>query len=123
MTEGSTLAVGSWANNFATTREYKGRYYATASKSPFVHFSPNALEKIPSGADLNDYSVPGIYTSDNGNITNSLTNTPSGIGYAFNLKVEYLNGTNNLLQTITSGNLDHANTGIYVRVFDQSMLV
>lgn len=123
VTEGSMLAVGSWADNFATTREYKDRYYATASKSPFVHFSPNALEKIPSGADLNDYNVPGIYTSNNGTITNSLTNTPSGISYAFNLKVEYLNGTNNLLQTITSGNLDHTSTGIYVRVFDQSMLV
>ena len=123
VTEGSMLAVGSWADNFATTREYKGRYYATASKSPFIHFSPSALEKIPSGADLNNYNVPGIYTSNTGTITQSLTNRPSGIGYAFNLKVEYLNGTNNLLQTITSGNLDHANTGIYVRVFDQSNLV
>lgn len=123
VTEGATLAVGTWAASFATTREYKARYYATASKSPFIHFSPDALEKITNGADLNNYNVPGIYTSNNGTITSSLINKPSGIGYAFNLKVEYLNGTNNLLQTITSGNLDHSNTGIYVRVYDQSMQV
>lgn len=123
VTEGSTLAVGKWNADFATTREYKARYYAIASKSPFLHLSPNAIEKLTNGADLNDFNVPGVYMSEAGAITLSLLNKPSGIGYAFNLKVEYLNGTNNLLQTIVSGNLDHTNTGIYVRVFDQSQQV
>lgn len=45
---------------------------------------------IPSNADLNNYTTPGMYYAESNNIVASLSNTP--IAYAFKMTVEATNG-------------------------------
>ncbi len=115
----SLLFVGIWNNDFATSREYSG-YSNANEKSEFVQFSSSAVQRLSRGDDLNDYVIPGKYISQNGDITGTLNNRPTGINYAFTLEVKTLNTYNNTMQTIISSNLAHTSTGIYVRVYDHA---
>ena len=65
---------------------------------------------IPSNEDLNNYVTPGVYKSDSGTVSGTLTNTPHTTT-GFKLKVEYLGASAYLRQTI----LPRTTCNYYVR--------
>ena len=65
---------------------------------------------IPSNEDLNNYVTPGVYKSDSGTVSGTLTNTPH-TATGFKLKVEYLGASSYLRQTI----LPRTTCNYYVR--------
>lgn len=67
-------------------------------------------ESIPSNSNLNNYTTPGVFCSESGAITASLSNCPV-TGYNFRLDVRLTSGTGYLTQTITSSGY----ADIYVR--------
>jgi hypothetical protein len=82
---------------------------ALKSNELFLNYS-----LVPSGSDLNSYVLPGVYKINGTGIGATLLNCPT----TFNakLKVEYIQNTNYLLQTVISrDNL------IYTRTFDGSI--
>lgn len=56
-------------------------------------------QAIASTTDLNDYQTPGSYYC-NATVSSTLSNNPA-TGSPIKLEVEYLNGTNRLIQTLT----------------------
>lgn len=73
--------------------------------------------EIPQGADLNDYTTPGIYYSNNTTITQSLSNCPVASG-GFKLIVEYNQATNRIIQTIKVN--DQGKSLCYIRTYVDS---
>ena len=71
---------------------------------------------INNGDDLNNYTTPGIYTSPNSTITNSLINCPYS-GDGFKLIVEYINNNTTIRQTIITGTSNIIN---YARLWSAS---
>ena len=70
--------------------------------------------EIPANADLNNYTTPGAYYSNNSEITQSLGNCPLTQN-GFKLIVEYSQASNRIIQTIKSN--DRVNSKSYVRTY------
>ena len=67
------------------------------SQHSFLSLTNTALDgstiQIPSGADLDDYNIPGTYISANGDVTNSLAHCPEEINGNFKLWVNVNTGS------------------------------
>ena len=50
-------------------------------------------KRIPENADLNDYTEPGVYYSQNVALTNTLKNVPDGVAAGFRLEVKTVSAT------------------------------
>jgi beta-lactamase superfamily II metal-dependent hydrolase len=73
--------------------------------------------EIPQNADLNEYTTPGIYYSNNSTITQSLSNCPVTSG-GFKLIVEYNQASNRIVHTIKVN--DGTRSLSYVRTYVDS---
>ena len=87
--------------------------------SEWKEFSDNATlfagTPINSGDDLNDYTTPGIYYSQDSTITASLSNMPEFFESGFSLDVKYLGSSSNLIQIITYTSSNGVGSVIYTR--------
>ena len=99
--------------------EWAGRSFGISSSTQLnsdlaILYKLSGGTSIPSGANLNDYKVPGNYYC-NANVTVlTLLNIPSNLVSAFTLKVEYGTGIGYPCQTIRN-----FHTGdFYYRVYD-----
>ena len=71
---------------------------------------------IPQNSDLNNYTTPGVFYSQTGTISATLSNTPV-TNAAFKMIVEYLHNTSRIRQTIYVNN---TTSDTYVRTFSSS---
>lgn len=95
------------------------RYYTGSSWLDYTYFSDDATlfagTDIQSGDDLNDYTKPGIYYSQDSTITSSLSNMPEFFASGFSLDVKYLGSSSNLIQIITYTSSNGVGSVIYTR--------
>lgn len=95
------------------------RYYDGSIWQQYVYFSDDATlfagTAIQSGDDLNDYTKPGIYYSQDSTIKASLSNMPEFFASGFSLDVKYLGGSSNLIQIITYTSSNGVGSVIYTR--------
>lgn len=92
-------------------------YTALAGKASMADvFGLGNNTSIPNNANLNDYTTPGIYVRTSTNLDSGITNAPmDGTTYptgAFKLIVEYVNGANNIRQTLIPL---YADTSFFIR--------
>lgn len=75
--------------------------------------------ELTTGNDLNNCKQEGVYTTENGTITNSILNKPSNVGYAFYLEVKRLVQNDNIEQVLTSRHLNgENNVGMWKRTYN-----
>ena len=111
---GSTIST-QWFN-IGCTKKVFGRDKSTNYRGAFTNDLTSYLQE---GDDLNDYkSYYSRYVSNNGGITLSLLNAPTGIGYSFVMEVKKQTEDGSLMQVIKSRHLNGTNqTGIWVRTY------
>ena len=80
-------------------------------------YNLEAGEAIPSGADLNDYVTPGVYSASYA-VMSSLLNLPEGLPTASGMRlvVNNIATTDNIAQTIYSNDFLNGNALIFYRV-------
>lgn len=61
-------------------------------------------KRIPENADLNDYTEPGVYYSQNAALTNTLKNVPDGVVAGFRLEVKTVSATRWIKQILYLNN-------------------
>ena len=62
-------------------------------------------KRIPENADLNDYTEPGVYYSQNVALTNTLKNVPDGVVAGFRLEVKTVSATGWIKQILYLNNV------------------
>lgn len=62
-------------------------------------------KRIPENADLNDYTEPGVYYSQNVALTNTLKNVPDGVAAGFRLEVKTVSATGWVKQILYMNNV------------------
>lgn len=85
------------------TNDY-GANWSTWKKITMGEVFDNAIQEIPTGANLNNYTTPGTYRCPNGTTSQSLSNCPAG-NVGFKLVVECTSGGERYRQTIYANRL------------------
>ena len=103
MAESSQLFESRWPAKFDDAVEIVGDVSIPDDGGPVINgYSVGTLgpgTDIPSGSDLNNYTIPGVYRSSSATISESLLNTPY-TSTGFKLVVEHIGNVGYLRQTI-----------------------